>query len=292
MTNSQTPLGQISIQQQLLQEFYPLIRECLFKSTVCINYELINGDDINKFNFIELEEYYTNLINEDENKEEIDYLNYAAPIAVCGGAPRDWNIGKPASDIDMYIAISNLSLKLMLNFNNSGKIKLKSLINYIENYFVNKGFTKDVDFKIESSTNNIKYVGTNYIDCVISFNYKGLEFDLIFIDIYKITNISYFNNNELCNLQVSFNQANKTFGFSFNEFITSTYDFNISKFSYDLNNNKIIPTYEGLKDIEDKTLTLNKHISENSISRLKCSMFKHYPKLAKKFPDYKFIIQE
>lgn len=90
-------------------------------------------------------------------KRMLSNLWILCPSAVvAGGAPRDWYFGKPAKDIDCYIA--DVELKQVLNLFKLAGIKIKE---------IKKGENRGV------------YARNNNLELVVDFRYMFLDFQLM-----------------------------------------------------------------------------------------------------------------
>lgn len=160
-------------------------------------------------------------------------IQYTGRPIVCGGAIRDYALGKPIGDIDMYVG---------RGFASTIKNKLtKNAIAYMT----------------KSQAGPISYKKMNKsIDEVISFNYNGFDFDLIFCG--STSHLS----------------------------IWTTYDNNLCKFAYDPVSRMCHVAPEALNDSSMKTITKNPSVSEDC---WKHSKKKHIPKMLAKYSGFRVI---
>lgn len=258
-----------------------------------------------------------------ENYDE-DYLEDVrknAYITVAGGAPRDWYLGMPARDMDMYFLTSDFD-KFFKNLSNGqypsqwyvrkGAVRVVGGVESLErDYFGNNQVNRSPlliwlgDRLIENGYMFTKLKDKSYgegvyknpvIACVFELELEGHTFDLIFltnkkegvvyVDEYKsfvrITATNYLKNERVDpNTGLTINHAHGSFG----DFVIGTYDFNICRAYYDFSSEEIVTSQHFLDDINNKTLTIMNGSDRGLLYR---AIFNHYAKLKVKFPDFTF----
>lgn len=284
-------LNLIKTQQELAKMMYELMGGLLKEQT------LVNaGVDITEFL--------------DDEYDELEEITDNPFIVVAGGAARDWHMGNPARDIDMYLLIKNFNdfHKQMFGkwpnkvyqdpqilrdyYINSGLesdlLRRTPLLVWIGDYLVEKGigFTRMRD-KSYSKENH--YRDNAFMTAVVEVEIQGQEFDLIFFSGERTGSIVVKEHEKPARVEFNVTINNTVLGdkatMSFGDFVISTYDFNICKAYYDFNVGSIITCDYFIEDVNNKTLTIVQGLPAGS---LKHGIFKHYPKLQQKFPDFKF----
>ena len=243
-------------------------------------------------------EDFINSLNENEEEgegEEIkQHIKDNPYIAVCGGAPRDWSLGIPARDIDMYILFTREMFKVYrkrLQDKFGGDYE-SSYLSTIKSFFIMAGLKDKVDFELTSKTKEEEETGYKSkigIEVVLSLKFKGVEFDLIFVNAAAYIDIFYERNMYVTDATYVPSRGSSSFLLNVDsltpeEFICFTFDFNICKCYYDQRTGDVVRMFSAEEDFKNKTLSLVKKQG----TQLSQSIYKHYPKLVKKFPDFKF----
>ena len=171
---------------------------------------------------------------------------------IAGGAPRNWDEGKLANDIDIYLrsnAVDSVSMtEAMLSSALGFKVKQKQNVD-CTNY--NLG----ISFSIKK---------------IFAFEYKGVLFQLIFIEPQEVWGKGELPTKVVNHFDLGINMIYASWGFLGNPR-------NLNKTSaYD-------------SDRKNRTLTMYK--DNMSYQQLRHCLSNHLPKMQKYYPDYKLVIK-
>lgn len=171
---------------------------------------------------------------------------------IAGGAPRNWDEGKLANDIDIYLrshAVDTLSMtEAMLSAALGFKVKQE----------------QNVDLN--------KYnLGTSFvIKKIFAFEYKGVLFQLMFIEPQEVWSKGELPKKVMNHFDLGINMIYASWGFLSNP-------------------RKLNKTAEYNSDREGRTLTLYK--DNMSDQQLRHCISTHLPKMQNYYPEYKLVIK-
>lgn len=276
-SNNLGPIEQQQITRELLKLLEPNLKNMtLYNYSAIEQYEDHLDDPLKPWT--QSSGYITPGYSDEEFQEYVNNLESSVIkdlvenpfMVVAGGAPRDWYLGNPCRDVDVYIYvhtkyISNIDVLLK----NTQKGASFSFLNFVQNFGLN------FDLVTEKTNNRWMQYGKNQLISVVEVTYKGLTFDLIFKALNKEQMLPDYSKESLVKTcPMKYIMKGQIF-----ESIWNTYDTNVCEFGFDYKTNTILKSPRAELGLSEKVLRVN--VIGNDMYWIK-----HYNKLVDKFPDF------
>lgn len=185
------------------------------------------------------------------------------PLYICGGAPRNWDHGKLANDIDVYFYLSGSKASFM-------KKQIASYLDIPESSLIKLGANCDD-----------AYYGLNGIKFVFQSKIAGQLYQFIVMempmesDVFDLGGIAPWDATDTDNV---------------NNWVLKNFNCDLCRIAYNPFSEEYHKTTEYKTDKEFKRLTYRMYLLEEA--NAKGSLERHVPKLMKQFPEHTVVIMQ